>query len=68
MAKSLNDIQKGLNEKLPFKERAAAFEKALEPLVEQWGITPSAVLQSGPNGIYPIALMADLWQKESGTE
>lgn len=44
----------------PFAERAAEFEKELQPLIDKWGVAPWAGLASTQESIAAVPLIKDL--------
>jgi hypothetical protein len=66
MAKTIEDfIEKDLKE-VEFKDRALAFEEAIKPLSEKWGVAPWAGLQSSNEIIAAVPQLKDLWEKKEG--
>ena len=64
MEKTIEDIVSKVNEGMPFEERARKFEAEVKPISEKWGIAPTAGLQTTPQAIVAVPLLADLWDKK----
>lgn len=58
--KTIEDFIETDPKELPFAERAAAYEKELQPLIEKYGVAPWAGLASSQEAITAVPLIRDL--------
>lgn len=61
--KTIADYTESDPKDLPFKERAAKYEKAIKPICEKWGVLPWAGLQSTNELIASVPQLKDAWEK-----
>lgn len=47
---------------MPFEERATKFEEAMEPLIKEWGVMPSAALINTGIALVAVPNMKDAWE------
>lgn len=50
---------------LSFEERVKGYENAVKILIEKWGVSPWAGLQSNNEMIAAVPMLKDLWPKET---
>lgn len=63
--KTVQDVIAKEPKHMPFGERAAAFEKDLQPLVDKWGVAPWASLTSTPEAIAAIPVLRDMLEEKA---
>lgn len=61
---TISDFVAKQNKDIPFEERAKKFEVQLKIVVDEWGVTPWAVLANDERAIAATMVLKDLWEKK----